>query len=170
MDRLQKKEVVASLTEGFSDAGVVIVTHYKGLTASEVMNLRVSMRNAGVVFKVAKNNLSKLALGNTQYASLCELMVGPVAIAYSEDPIAAAKAVVDYANNNEKLIILGGAVGSESVDVSRIKTLAKLPSLDELRSTLIAMISTPATRLACISSAPAAQLARVVSAYSRKEA
>lgn len=168
MDKLKKAQVVASLQEGFSAAGTIVVTHYKGLTVAEITNLRQDMRKLGAEFKVTKNSLAKLALKDTKYAALTELLVGPVAIAYSKDPIAAAKAVVEFANDNEKLIILGGAVGTESVDISRIKTLAKLPSLDQLRSKIIGMITTPATRIACVLQAPGSQVARVIAAHAAK--
>jgi large subunit ribosomal protein L10 len=168
VDKLKKGQVVASLQESFSGASTIIVTHYKGLTVAEITNLRRNMRKLGAEFKVTKNSLTKLALKDTQYEKLSELLEGPVAIAYSSDPVAAAKGIVEFANDNEKLIILGGAVGSEAVDVSRIKTLAKLPSLDQLRSKIIGMISTPATRIACILQAPGSQVARVISAHAKK--
>lgn len=168
MDKLKKGQVVSSLQENFAGAATIVVTHYKGLTVAEITNLRQDMRKLGAEFKVTKNSLAKLALKGTKYEKLSELLVGPVGIAYSQDAIAAAKAVVEFANDNEKLVILGGAVGDEAVDVSRIKILAKLPSLDELRSRIIGMISTPATRIACILQAPGSQVARVISAHAEK--
>ncbi len=168
MDKLKKEQVVASLQENFASAGTIVVTHYKGLTVAEMTNLRQDMRKLGAEFKVTKNSLARLALKDTKYANLVELLVGPVAIAYSSDPIAAAKGIVEFANDNEKLVILGGAVGTESVDVNRIKILAKLPSIDQLRSRIIGMISTPATRIACILQAPGSQVARVISAHAAK--
>jgi len=168
VDKLKKEQVVASLQESFANASTIVVTHYKGLTVAEITNLRQSMRKLGADFKVTKNSLTKLALKNTQYEKLSELLVGPVAIAYSTDPIAAAKGIVEFANDNEKLVIIGGAVGSEAIDLNRIKTLAKLPSLDQLRSNIIGIINAPATRIACILQAPGSQVARVISAHATK--
>ena len=168
MDKLKKGQVVTSLQENLASAATIVVTHYKGMTVAEITNLRQSMRKLGAEFKVTKNSLARLALKGTKYEKLSELLVGPVAIAYSTDPVSAAKGIVEFSNDNEKLVILGGAVGSEAVDISRIKTLAKLPSLDQLRSNIIGMIGTPATRIACIMQAPGTQVARVLSAHATK--
>ncbi len=168
MDKVQKQQVVAELQDSFASATTIVVTHYKGLTVAEITDLRRKMRKLGADFRVTKNSLAKLALKDTKHAKLCELLVGPVAIAYSEDPVAAAKGIVEFANDNDKLIILGGAVGEESVDVNRIRTLSKLPSLDELRAQILRTINTPATRIACILQAPGSQVARVISAHATK--
>jgi large subunit ribosomal protein L10 len=168
VDKLKKEQVVVSLRESFAQATTIVVTHYKGLTVAEITSLRQNMRKLGADFKVTKNSLTKLALKGSQYEKLSELLVGPVAIAYSKDPVAAAKGIVEFANDNEKLVILGGAVGSEAVDLDRIKTLAKLPSLDQLRSKIIGVINAPASRIACILQAPGSQVARVLSAHAAK--
>ena len=168
MDKLQKGQVVEQLQASFANAGTIVVTHYKGMTVAEITNLRKNMRKLGAEFRVTKNSLAKLALKDTKYAKLAELLVGPVALAYSEDPIAAAKGIVEFANDNEKLIILGGAVGEESVDINRIKTLSKLPSLDELRAQILRILNTPATRIACVLQAPGTAVARVVGAHATK--
>ena len=168
MNKLEKEAVISSLQGSFSEAAAIVVTHYKGMTVAEVTNLRSGMRKLGAEFRVTKNSLAKLALKGTRYEKLSELLVGPVAIAYSKDPIAAAKGIVEFANDNEKLVILGGAVGEEAVDIARIKILAKLPSLDQLRSKIIGMLNTPATRIACVLQAPGSQVARVLSAHAAK--
>lgn len=168
MDKLQKEQVVAELQGSFSDAGSLVITHYKGLTVAEITELRNGMRNLGAEFRVTKNSLAKLALKNTKYEKLASLLVGPVAIAYSTDPIAAAKGIVEFANDNQKLVILGGAVGDEAVDIAGIKTLAKLPSLDVLRAKILGMLNTPATRIACVLQAPGSSVARVISAHATK--
>lgn len=168
MDKLQKKQVVAELQESLSSAGSIVVTHYKGLTVAEITNLRKDMRKLGADFRVTKNSLAKLALKGTSYEKLSSLLVGPVGLAYSKDPIAAAKGIVEFANDNEKLIILGGAVGEEAVDLGRIKTLAKLPSLDALRAKILCMLNTPATRIACVLQGPASGVARVIGAHAAK--
>ena len=166
MDRVEKEDLVASLHKTFEDSTIVVVTHYSGLTVAEMGDLRAQMREAGASFKVTKNRLTRRALEGTKYQPLESLFTGPTAIAYSDDPVAAAKAAVNFAKDNEKLIVLGGALGEEPLDVAAIKSLASLPSLDELRAKIVGMISTPATRIAGVLQAPAGQIARVISAHS----
>ena len=165
MDRTQKEDLVASLHATFDEANMVVVTHYSGLTVTELGDLRGQMREAGASFKVTKNRLTRLALEGTKYEGLSGLFTGPTAIAYSEDPVAAAKVAVKFAKGNEKLVVIGGALGSEVLDVDSVKALATLPSLDELRAKIVGMISTPATRIAGVLQAPAGQVARVIGAY-----
>ena len=169
MNRTQKEDWVASLQKVFKESALVVVTHYKGLSVAEMTDLRGQMRDAGASFKVTKNRLTRLALDGTNIEKLRELFDGPTAIAYSGDPIAAAKVAVNFANKNEKLVVLGGAYDGEILDVDAVATLAKLPSLDELRGKILAMINTPATRIAGILQTPAAQVARVISARSASE-
>ncbi len=169
MDRAGKEKLVTALNGVFSTAGVIVVTHYKGLTVSEMTELRVRMAQAGASFKVAKNRLARRALEGTDAVGIADLFTGPTAIAYSQDPVAAPKVVAGFAKDNEKLVILGGTMGQSVLDPGAVKALAALPSLDELRATLVAMISTPATRIAGVLQAPAGQLARVVGAYSTKD-
>ncbi len=170
MDRTQKKEWVGSLHGTLGDVGLVVVTHYSGLTVAEMTALRGKMRAAGASFKVTKNRLTKLALAGTEFENLADLFVGPTAIASSRDPVAAAKVIVEYAKANDKLKILGGSLGTMRLDIDGVKALATLPSLDELRGRLIGMISTPATRIAGVLQAPAGQLARVLKAKADKDA
>jgi len=158
--------MVASLHKTFEDSTIVVVTHYSGLTVAEMGDLRAQMREAGASFKVTKNRLTRRALEGTKYQPLESLFTGPTAIAYSDDPVAAAKAAVNFAKDNEKLIVLGGALGEEQLDLASIKSLASLPSMDELRAKIVGMISTPATRIAGVLQAPAGQIARVISAHS----
>ncbi len=165
MDRTEKEEVVASLKQTFEDSEIVVVTHYSGLTVADMTDLRGRMREAGASFKVAKNRLTRLALQGTKFEDLSDLMSGPTALAYSTDPVAAAKIAVNYSKDNEKLVILGGVFNGQSLDVDGVNTLAKLPSLDELRGKLVGMIQTPATRIAGVLQAPAGQVARVIGAY-----
>jgi large subunit ribosomal protein L10 len=152
----------------FANSGVVVVTHYSGLTVAEMTDLRGRMREVGASFKVTKNRLAKRALTDTDKAPLTDFFTGPTAIAYSEDPVAAPKVAAKFAKENEKLVILGGMMGETLLDVNGVKALAELPSLDELRAKLVGMISTPATRIAMVTSAPAGQLARVLNAYAQK--
>ncbi len=164
MDRVQKEDIVASLHKTFEDASIVVVTHYSGLTVAEMGALRDDMREVGANFKVTKNRLTRRALEGTKYQPLEALFTGPTAIAYSDDPVAAAKAAVNFSKTNDKLIVLGGALGDEQLDVAAVKALASLPSLDELRAKIVGMISTPAIRIAVVLQAPAGQIARVLGA------
>ena len=168
MDRAEKSEVVANLHDVFQNAGVVVVAHYSGLTVAEMTDLRGRMRGAGASLKVAKNRLVKLALEGTDAAHTADLFSGPTVIAYSDDPVAAPKAAAEFAKGNEKLIILGGAMGATALDPAGVKTLASLPSLDELRATIAGMINRPATKVATVLQAPAGQLARVFGAYANE--
>jgi large subunit ribosomal protein L10 len=132
--------------------------------------LRGKIRDAGASYKVAKNSLAKLAINDTDYAGLDELLTGPTALATSVDPVAAAKAVVEFAKTNDKLEIVGGAMGALVLNADGIKALAALPSLDELRGRLVGLVQAPATKLAQLATAPAAKLARVFGAYAAKDA
>ena len=170
MDRGEKKECVASLADVFKKTSVVVVAHYSGLSVAQMQALRKQMRAAGANVQVAKNRLVKIAVQGTDVASISELMRGPTLIAYSNDPVAAPKAVVAFAKENDKLVILGGAMGATSLNVDAVRSLATLPSLDELRGKLIGIIVAPATKLAQLTTAPAAKLARVFAAYGGKDA
>ncbi len=167
MNRAQKAELVASLNQVFADTSIVVVAHYSGLSVAEMTDLRAQMRAAGASLKVTKNRLTRLALDGTPYQSIADLFTGPTAIAYSSDPVAAAKVAVEYAKKNEKLVIQGGALGAQVLDVDGVKSLATLPSLDELRAKIVGMINTPATRIAGVLQAPGAQIARVLHAKSQ---
>ena len=163
MDRGQKEELVASMHQTFEDSAMVVVTHYSGLTVAELGVLRREMRAAGASFKVTKNRLTRRAIEGTKYSPLSDMFTGPTAIAYSDDPVAPARVAVKFAKSNDKLVVIGGALGDEILDVAGIKALASLPSLDELRAKIVGMISTPATRIVGILQAPGGQVARVIS-------
>jgi large subunit ribosomal protein L10 len=169
VDRNQKTELVASLHERFVTAGLVVVTHNQGLTVAEITDLRQKVRSAGAGFKVTKNRLTRLALAGTKFEAISDLFTGPTAIAYSKDPVAAAKVVVDFAKSNEKLIIVGAGLGSDLLNVEGVKALAALPSLNQLRANLLALLQTPATRIAGVLQAPGGQIARVLAAYANKD-
>ena len=170
MDRAEKKEAVASLHEVFSKTSVVVVAHYSGLTVAQMQNLRKQMKLAGARVQVAKNRLAKIALEGTDVASVGSLLKGPALIAYSDDPVAAPKVAVAFAKDYEKFVLLGGAMGKTALNVDGIRSLATLPSLDELRGKLLGLLQAPATKLAQLSTAPAAKLARVFGAYASKDA
>ena len=168
MDRAEKRELVTGLNDAFKGAGSVVVAHYAGITVAQMNDLRSKMRVAGGTVKVAKNRLAKIALQGTDSESIQKLFIGQTLIAYSEDPVAAPKVASDFAKTNDKLVILGGAMGTTPLNADVVKALATMPSLDELRARIVGMIATPATRIAQVVNAPAAQLARVIGAYARK--
>lgn len=170
MDRDQKSAAVAELNRTFSESGVVVITRNLGMTVAQSTALRVKMHEAGASYKVAKNRLARIAAEGTDYSSISDLLTGPTALSTSKDPVAAAKAVVEFAKTTDKIEILGGAMGSTVLDVTGVKALAELPSLDELRAKLVGLIQAPAQKLASITQAPAAQLARVFNAYAEKDA
>ncbi len=165
MDRAQKKELVAELNRTFTETSVVVVTRNLGLTVAQSTALRVKMREAGASYKVAKNRLARIAAEGTPYAAISDLLTGPTALATSPDPVAAAKIAVEFAKANDKLEIVGGAMGDTVLDANGVKALAELPSLDELRAKIVGLIQAPATKIAQVVQAPAGQLARVFGAY-----
>jgi len=170
MDRAQKAETVESLKGVFAGAGVVVVSHYAGLTVADMTVLRNRLRSEGGALKVVKNRLVKLAIADTPKASAADLFTGPTAIAYSADPIAAAKVAVAYAKEKEQFAILGGLFGDQLLDKQGVTALATLPSLDELRGKIIGLVQAPATKIAGVLAAPGGQLARVINAYATKDA
>jgi large subunit ribosomal protein L10 len=169
VDRAQKEAAVARLNQTLGGVNLVVVTHQTGLTVYESMTLRRKVREAGASFKVTKNRLTRRALEGTKFQALQSLMTGPTALAYSEDPVAAAKVCVEFAKQNEKLTIIGGALGEQLLDVNGVQALAKLPSLDELRGKLVGLLQAPATKVAGVLQAPAGQLARVINAYGSQD-
>lgn len=168
MDRSQKEKVVADLNQAFTASQLLVITHQNGLTVAESSDLRNRMRAAKARFKVTKNRLALRALKGTRFEGLASYFVGPTAIAVSEDLVAAAKVVVEFAKENDKLIILGGALDDKELDVESIKALAALPSLDEARAKIVGILSASATKIAGILQAPAGQIARVMGAYAAK--
>lgn len=170
MDRSQKADAVAALNATFNEVGVVVITRNLGMTVAQTTALRVKMRDAGASFKVSKNSLARLAIEGTSYSGIGDLFTGPVALATSVDPVAAAKIAVDFAKTNDKLEIVGGAMGTQILTPEGIKALASLPSLDTLRSRLIGLVQAPATKIAQVVVAPASKLARVFNAYAEKAA
>ena len=170
MDRSQKADAVAALNATFNEVGVVVITRNLGLSVAQTTALRTKMREAGASYKVSKNRLAKLAIVDTDYAGIDGMLTGPTALATSVDPVAAAKVAVEFAKTNDKLEIVGGAMGSQVLDADGIKALASMPSLDELRAKLIGLVQAPATKIAQLATAPAAKLARVFGAYAKEAA
>ncbi|MXO70311.1 50S ribosomal protein L10 [Alteraurantiacibacter buctensis] len=170
MDRSQKADAVAQLAATFNEVGVVVVTRNLGMSVEQSTALRVKMREAGASFKVSKNSLAKLAIADTDYAGIGDMLTGPVALGTSVDPVAAAKVIVEFAKTNDKLEIVGGSLGSVVLDEAGVRSLATMPSLDEMRAKLIGLVQAPATKIAQVVVAPAGKLARVFGAYAKEAA
>lgn len=170
MDRAQKAESIETLKGVFAGAGAVVVTHYMGLTVAEMTDLRDRLRKEGASLKVVKNRLVQKALNGSVGEAGDALFKGPVAIAFGPDPVSAAKVTAQYAKDNDKFIVIGGLMGDIVLDDKAVKSLATLPSLDQLRAKIIGLVQAPATKVAGVLQAPAAQLARVFSAYAAKDA
>ena len=164
MNRNEKAELIETLQSTLSEATAVVVTHQTGLTVAESSDLRGRMREAGAGFKVTKNRLTKIALQDTKYEDITDLFTGPTAMGTSADPVSAAKTLVAFAKENDKLTIVGGALDGKVLDKAGVEALAKLPSLDELRASLVGLLNAPATKVARVAQAPAAKLARVIQA------
>ena len=169
MDRAQKQKLVESLQEDLVSTACVVVTHQSGMNVAEATQLRQQVRSAGASFRVTKNRLAKRALTGTPFEHLTPLFSGPTAIAFSRDPVAAAKVVVQYANRNDKLTIVGGGLAGQQIDAAGVRELAGLPTLDELRGKLVGLLQAPAARIARVLQAPAGQVARVFAAYAEKQ-
>jgi large subunit ribosomal protein L10 len=167
VNRSEKEQLVSSLREGLLESSLIVVSHQTGLTVAQVSDLRRKMREAGAQFRVAKNTLARLAVAGTENEEITSLLSGPTTLAYSKDPVAAAKISVKFANDNDKFNVVGGILNGKLLGAKDIETLSKLPSIDELRAKIIGIISTPATRVAGVMQAPAGQLARVFSAYGK---
>ncbi|MBA4174087.1 MAG: 50S ribosomal protein L10 [Hyphomicrobium sp.] len=164
MDRAAKQALVTSLNDVFKNTGVVVVAHNSGMVAAQSAEFRKRVKEAGGTVKVTKNTLAQLAVKDTDSEGIKDLLKGPTVLAFSKDPIAAAKAAVAYAKGNEKFVILGGAMGKTVLDAKGVKALAELPSLDELRAKLIGLLNAPATKIARTVKEPGAKLARVIQA------
>ncbi len=168
MSRAQKEVEIKELNERFSTDELIVVAHYSGLSVSEISKLRADLREEGATFKVTKNSLAKLALKGTRFEALDSLFTGPTGVASSQDPVAAAKVAHKFAKDNDKLVILGGALGDMVLDAKGVEAIAKLPSLDELRSKLIGLLQAPAQKIASVTAAPARDLVGVTKAYGEK--
>ena len=168
MNREEKQELVSSLNAALAEQSFVGVTHNLGLTVAEMQDLRQRMREADASFKISKNRLTRLALAGTKFEGLADFLKGPTGIAFSKDPVAAAKVCSKFAKENDKLVILGGVLDGEVMDAAAVNALATLPSLDELRGKIVGLLQAPATKVAGVMQAPAGQLARVFSARSQQ--
>ena len=170
VDRAQKEQLVDELGQVFESSGVVVVAHYEGMTVAEMQDLRAKMREVDGSVRVAKNKLAKIALEGKPCASIAEYLEGMTVLAYSEDPVAAAKVVQDYAKTNDKLVILGGAMGDNALDVAGVKAVAAMPSREELIASIVGCIGAPASNIAGAIGAPASNIASILSTIEEKAA
>jgi len=162
--------VVEELGQIFESSGVVVVAHYQGLTVAEMQDLRGRLRDAGGSVRVAKNKLAKIALDGTPAAGIADLMTGMTVLAYSEDPVAAAKAADEFAKSNDKYVILGGAMGANLLNADGVRAVAKLPSREELIASIAGCIGAPAANIAGAIGAPASNIASILSTIEEKAA
>lgn len=169
MNRLQKSEFIEDFKEEINNATTLVIVHYQGLSVAESTELRNIVRNNGSKIKITKNKLTKIALQDTQFENVSELLTGPTAICYGEDPVGTCKAIAKFANDNDKLKIIGGGYEGNLLSIADIDDLSKLPSIDELRGKIVGLLSAPAGKVASVLQAPAGQLARVFSAYGAVE-
>ncbi|WP_111430928.1 50S ribosomal protein L10 [Rhodobacteraceae bacterium DSL-40] len=170
MDRAQKEAVVAELGQIFTDSGVVVVAHYEGLSVAEMTEFRLQLKNAGGSVRVAKNKLAKIALQGTPSEKMGDLLTGMTVLAYSEDPVAAAKAVQAFTKDNKKLVVLGGAMGGTPLDEAGVKAVSEMPSREELIASVVACIGAPAANIASAIGAPAANIAGILKTLEEREA
>ncbi|ULB10652.1 50S ribosomal protein L10 [Cereibacter azotoformans] len=170
MDRAQKEKVVEELGQIFESSGVVVVAHYAGVTVAQMQELRAQMRDVGGSVRVAKNRLAKIALAGKPSEKMGDLLTGMTVMAYSEDPVAAAKVAEAYAKKNDKFVILGGAMGDTILDPAGVKTVAAMPSREELIAQIVSCIGAPASSIAGAIGAPASNIAGILSTLEEREA
>lgn len=170
MDRAQKEALVGELGQIFQSSGVVVVAHYAGLTVAEMQGLRAQMREVGGSVRVAKNTLAKIALEGTPAAPIASLLTGMTVLAYSEDPVAAAKVADKFAKGNDKFVILGGAMGGTKLDTAGVAAVAKMPSREELIAQIVSCIGAPASNIAGAIGAPASNIAGILKTLEEREA
>ncbi len=169
MDRARKEKVVEELSHIFESSGVVVVSHYAGLSVAEMENFRNRMRKAGGSVRVAKNRLAKIALKTSRCGAVADIMKGMTVLSYSEDPVTAAKVTESFAKDNTQLEILGGAMGDAVLDREGVKSVSAMPSREELLSTLVACITSPAAGLAASVGAAGANIAAILSTIEERE-
>jgi large subunit ribosomal protein L10 len=169
VNRAQKAEAVESLGQIFADSGVVVVAHYAGITVAQMQDFRGRMKEAGGNVRVAKNTLARIAVEGKPCEGILPLLKGQPVLAYSEDPVAAAKVVDAYAKENQKLVVLGGAMGEQTLDPEGVKAVAKMPSREEIIASIVGCIGAPAANLASAIGAPASNIAGILATIAEKE-
>ena len=170
MDRAQKEQLVEELGQIFESSGVVVVAHYEGMTVAHMQDLRSRMREAGGSVRVAKNKLAKIALEGKPCASIADYLTGMTVITYSEDPTAAARIADKSAKDNDRFVILGGAMGETALDPAGVKAVASMPSREELIASIVACLGAPASNIAGAIGAPASNIASILTTLEEREA
>lgn len=169
MNKAEKEAEIQELNARFANDEIIVLTHYSGLSVAQITELRGALRKEGATFKVTKNSLARRALAGTKFEGMGDMFKGPTGVASGKDPVAAARVAYNFAKTNEKLVILGGALGSRILDAKGVEMLAKLPSLDELRSKIVGLLQAPASKIVGVLQAPARQLVGVTKAYGEKQ-
>jgi large subunit ribosomal protein L10 len=170
VDRAQKEQLVDELGQIFESSGVVVVAHYEGMTVAHMQDLRARMREAGGSVRVAKNKLAKIALEGKPCASIADYLTGMTVITYSEDPTAAARIADKYSKDNDRFVILGGAMGGSALDPAGVKAVASMPSRDELIAQIVSCLGAPASNIAGAIGAPASNIASILTTLEEREA
>ena len=168
MNKEQKKNYIEEMTSKFENSKAVMVTHYQGLTMTQLDELRAKMREHGIIFKITKNRITKLALEKTKCKDISKLFTGPTAVAMSEDAITSAKILTKFSKENENLKILRGIMGKDILDVAGVQNVATLPTLDEARAKIVGILRSPAQKIASILLAPASKIAILALEKSKK--
>jgi len=168
MNKNKKKIYIEEMKNFFSKTSTVLVTHYQGLTVKQIDELRAEMRKHGILFRITKNRITKLALEGTKFKKLENLFTGPTAVAFSEDAITSAKILTKFAKNNSNLKIIGGIMDKEPLKVEDVAKIATLPTLDEARTKIVAIFTAPAQKIISILLAPGSKIAILALAKSKK--
>ena len=168
MNKEQKKNYITEMTAQFENSKSILVTHYQGLTMAQLDNLRSQMREHGIIFKITKNRITKLALEKTKCKDLSSLFTGPTAVAFGEDAIMSARILSKFAKENENLKLIGGIMDNEILDQAAVMNVANLPTLDEARAKIVGILSSPAQKIASILLAPASKIAILALEKSKK--
>ena len=169
MNKDKKKSYIEEMKSFFNKASSAFITHYQGLTVKQIDELRAEMRKHGIIFKITKNRITKLALEGSKYKKLENLFKGPTAVAFSEDAITSAKILAKFAKKNSNLKIIGGIVEEEPLSVEEVEKIATLPTLAEARAKIIGILTTPAQKIISILLAPGAKIAILAHARSKKK-
>ena len=168
MNKEKKQSYISEMTTQFDKSEAVIVTHYQGLTVNQIDELRSEMRKHGILFKITKNRITKLALEGSKFQKLENLFTGPTAVAFSEDPITSAKILTKFAKKNTSLKIIGGLMENEPLSLEDVEKIATLPTLDEARAKITGILTTPAQKIMSILLAPGSKIAILAHEKSKK--
>ena len=168
MNKEKKKTYIEEMKDVFSKTSSIYITHYQGLTVKQIDELRAEMRKHGILFKITKNRITKLALEGSKFKKLENLFTGPTAVVLSEDAITSAKILTKFAKNNSNLKIIGGIMEEEPLSVEDVQKIATLPTLNEARANIVRILTSPAQKIMSILLAPGEKIAILALAKSKK--